>query len=77
MPIYVYEAISRKSGETQKRYEIKQGMLDKPLTSHPETGEPIRRVILGGLGVLSSPGKKNRAGNPGSCGCGGSGCCGG
>jgi len=29
-------------------------MDDKPLTKHPETGEPIRRVVLGGYGTLSS-----------------------
>jgi hypothetical protein len=46
-------------------------MNAKPLTKHPETGEQIRRVVLGGFGVLSS---KPASGNSGSscgpdCGC--------
>jgi len=48
-------------------------MNAKPLTKHPETGEPIRRVVLGGFGMLSS----KPASNSGSaCGCGPGGCCG-
>ena len=27
-------------------------MKDKPLTKHPETGEPVERVITGGCGVV-------------------------
>jgi len=76
MPIYLYETVSGKSGEKPTQYEIKQGMHDEPLTSHPETGEVIRRIIMGGLGVLRSTGKEKQAEKPGSC-CGGSGCCGG
>jgi len=75
MPIYVYEVISRKPGEKPEYFEVEQGMLDRPLTKHPESGEPIRRVILGGIGVLSSTGGKKKADNSGSC-CGGLGCCG-
>jgi len=75
MPIYVYETISRNSGDNPKYFEVKQGMLDRPLTKHPESGEPIRRVILGGIGVLSSTGGKKKSNDSGSC-CGGSGCCG-
>jgi len=29
-------------------------MNDAPLTKHPDTGEPIRRFVLGGFGTLSS-----------------------
>jgi ribosomal protein S4 len=28
---------------------------DAPLTRHPDTGEPVRRVISGGYGVMSKP----------------------
>ena len=69
MPIYVYETIPVKTGEKPKRYEIRQSMKDEPLTTHPETGEPIRRVILGGFGILSSTGG-------GRCSGGNSKCCG-
>lgn len=69
MPIYVYESIPGKPGEKAQCYEIEQSMTDEPLTTLPETGEPIRRVILGGYGILSSTGKeKNSSGcGPGCC----------
>jgi len=47
-------------------------MNAKPLTKHPETGEPIRRVVLGGFGVLSS---KTASNSSSSCGCASGGCC--
>jgi len=51
MATYVYETIPKEAGEEPRRYEIVQSMKDAPLTHHPETGEPIKRVILGGYGV--------------------------
>ena len=47
MTTYVYEPIHQKGGGKPRYYEIKQKMDDKPLTKHHETGEPIRRVVLG------------------------------
>jgi predicted nucleic acid-binding Zn ribbon protein len=41
MPVYVYETLD---GAT--RFELEQSMREAPLTAHPETGEPVRRVIL-------------------------------
>jgi len=74
MITYVYETIPSKAGEKPRYYEIKQNMADKPLTTHPETGEPIRRVVLGGFGVLSSKPASSRSNS--SCGCVPGGCCG-
>ena len=45
MPTYVYETV-REDGTGGDRFELVQRMTDKPLTTHPETGEPVRRVIL-------------------------------
>ena len=71
---YLYETIPSKKGEKAKQFEIKQSANDAPLTKHPETGEPIRRVILGGWGLVSN--KAKAGGSPkGGCGCGPSGCC--
>ncbi len=42
MPIYVYELADADSPE---RFEFFQKMSDPPLTEHPETGQPIRRVV--------------------------------
>ena len=75
MTTYVYETIPQKPGEKPRLFEIKQSMKDAPLVQHPETGEPIRRVVLGGYGVLKSGGRKSAAPAGGghccgpSCGC--------
>ena len=44
MPFYVYEVLL-KDGETGQQFEIMQKMSDPPLTEHPSTGQPVRRVI--------------------------------
>ncbi len=74
MTTYVYESISSQSGEKPRLFEIKQSMNAAPLTKHPDTGEPIRRVVMGGFGVLKSGGAEKPA--KGSSCCGPSGCCG-
>jgi predicted nucleic acid-binding Zn ribbon protein len=64
MATYVYETIPQAPGEATTQFEIKQSMKDAPLTRHPETGAPVRRVITGGFGLIgantgkSSEGKK-------------------
>ena len=74
MTTYVYETIPQKPDEKPVYFEVKQSMQDAPLTNHPENGQPIRRVILGGYGVLKSgaPAPKPAGGG---CGCGPAGCC--
>ncbi len=69
MTTYVYETIPQKRGEKPRYFEIKQNMNDQPLAKHPDTGEPIRRVVLGGFGVLSS-GKSGSEPSSGSTCCG-------
>ncbi len=73
MTTYVYETIPSKAGEKPRYFEIKQNMNAKPLTKHPQTGEPIRRVVLGGFGTLSS---KSGADSGSGCGCKPGTCCG-
>lgn len=70
---YLYETIPAHADDAVKQYEVQQGMNDQPLTHHPETGEPIRRVILGGWGLLK--GSTKLESTNGGCGCGPSGCC--
>lgn len=70
---YLYETVPPLDGGTTKHYELQQGANDAPLTQHPETGEPIRRVILGGWGLRPDATKLESTG--GGCGCGPSGCC--
>jgi predicted nucleic acid-binding Zn ribbon protein len=73
MTTYVYEPIRQEAGEKHRYFEIKQNMKDAPLTKHPETGEPIRRVVLGGFGALNSKGSTESAS---TCGCKPGSCCG-
>jgi len=40
MPIYVYKGL-----ESGEYFEVEQSIHDDPLTHHPETGEPVKRVI--------------------------------
>ncbi len=71
---YIYETTDPK--KPVRRFEVTQSMKDEPLRFDPETGEPVRRVITGGVGVLvpgSSAGPS--VGSVGSHGCGpGCGC---
>jgi putative FmdB family regulatory protein len=46
MPTYEYK---REDGST---FEMIQGMNDTPLTSCPTTGQPVKRIISGGGGVV-------------------------
>jgi len=40
MPIYVYKGL-----ESGEYFEVEQSIHEDPLTHHPETGEPVKRVI--------------------------------
>ena len=40
MPVYVYKNLT--TGET---FELQQRMSERALTTHPETGEPVKRLI--------------------------------
>lgn len=44
MPIYTYEYIL-KDGTGGETFELFQRMAAAPLTTHPDTGVPIRRLI--------------------------------
>ena len=76
MTTYVYETIPRMPGEEPRRFEVRQSMNDQPLANHPETGEPVRRVVLGGFGIKTSakPQRPSRPPSGHSCCGGGCGC---
>lgn len=44
MPTYDY-AVIKPDGTLGERFEVFQAMSDKPLTKHPETGEPVKRMV--------------------------------
>jgi len=64
MATYVYETIPREGGAAPRRFEVVQSMKDAPLTRHPDTGEPVRRIISGGFGLLEKAGPKAPAAAP-------------
>ena len=51
MPTYVYETIPEDSAAQPRRFEVFQSMRDDALTHDPDSGEPVRRIITGGIGV--------------------------
>ncbi|HXG46884.1 MAG TPA: zinc ribbon domain-containing protein [Methylomirabilota bacterium] len=53
MATYVYETIPQKPGAKPRRFEIEQKMSEPALTRDPKTGEPVRRVIVGGSGLVT------------------------
>lgn len=44
MPLYVYEVVLP-DGSGGEQFEVLQKMADAPLTLHPESGEPVRRIF--------------------------------
>jgi predicted nucleic acid-binding Zn ribbon protein len=79
MPIYVYETIPSAPGVAAERFEVRQSMADAPLTQHPDSGLPVRRVLSGGLVTFTSGQSGDACGLPGgsmpSGGCGSGNCC--
>lgn len=72
MTTYIYETIPERAGTKPKQYELRQSMADAPLTRHPETGEPIRRVIAGGYGFIAQKAAPPPQACGGQCACYGS-----
>lgn len=54
MPTYIYESMPP-DGRTPERFEVFQRMTDTPLTEHPQTGDPVRRIVTGGMGIMGKP----------------------
>lgn len=53
MPTYVYETIPADGKTSPRRFELVQRMTDEPLRVDPDTGEPVRRVVTGGIGLMT------------------------
>ena len=73
MATYIYETVPQDKEEQPHRFEWQQSMKDAPLSSHPETGQPVRRVITGGYGFSVAGKASSPAPAPAQSG----GCCGG
>lgn len=46
MPTYVYEVLDEAGEPTGDRFELVEAMSDDPITEHPETGQPVRRMFV-------------------------------
>ncbi|HDP37256.1 MAG TPA: zinc ribbon domain-containing protein [Candidatus Atribacteria bacterium] len=62
MPTYEY--ICESCGY---KFEKFQQMSDKPLKECPKCGEQVKRLISGGMGVITSGGKDNSLFSGGTC----------
>jgi predicted nucleic acid-binding Zn ribbon protein len=76
LPTYIYETIPKDPNAAPRRFEYVQSMRDDPLRFDPVTGEPVRRIITGGLGALTGSSAESSAhgGGCGSHACGGGHC---
>lgn len=55
MPTYIYETVPTRAGEEPRRFEIFQGINEPSLQRDPDSGQPVRQVIPGGI-ALKVPG---------------------
>jgi hypothetical protein len=53
MATYVYETVPKNPKEKPRRFEVEQKMSDPPLKVDPTTKLPVRRVIVGGSGLVT------------------------
>lgn len=44
MPVYTYQIV-REDGTPGEMFDVVRKMSDPPLTHHPETGEPVKRIF--------------------------------
>jgi predicted nucleic acid-binding Zn ribbon protein len=78
MATYIYETVPDSPDLPIRRFEVKQSMKDSPLTHDPETGQRVRRVIAGGMGVIMAGARATGGARPSSksgCGAGRCSCC--
>ncbi len=69
MATYVYETVPSGPRGPERRFEVVQSMREQPLTRHPDTGEPVRRVITGGYGFIRTGEKTAPPSAPCAPGC--------
>ena len=74
MPTYVYEIVAPNSAAKPRQFEVFQKMSDAPLAVDPGSGKPVRRIIVGGVGIKLKGLKRSTVVNKKSaaataCGC--------
>ena len=74
MPTYIYETIPNEGSQESRRFELIQRMSDQALSVDPNTGEAVRRIVTGGIGIKLGGLKRSTVVNKRSaaataCGC--------
>jgi hypothetical protein len=69
MAIYEYEILGP-DGKPKGIYEAEQKMSEPALTEHPETGEPLRRILSATFAHGSKSSSESVGCETGSCGSG-------
>jgi predicted nucleic acid-binding Zn ribbon protein len=72
MATYIYETVPDSPDNEVRRFEIRQSMKDDPLTVDPLTGQRVRRVIAGGVGIVTGARARMLSSHTcraGQCGC--------
>ena len=69
MAIYEYEILGP-DGQPRGIYEVEQKMSEPALTEHPETGEPLRRILSATFAHGSRSSPESVACESGACGSG-------
>jgi predicted nucleic acid-binding Zn ribbon protein len=75
MATYIYETVPDSPDVPVRRFEIKQSMKDAALAHDPETGQKVRRVIAGGIGIMTGARSSSLQSAKSTCGTGRCGCC--
>ncbi len=57
MPTYLY-CVVHQDGSDGEHFEVFQAMAESPLTTHPQTGEPVRRLPVISQVQFGSDGKR-------------------
>lgn len=71
MPAYEYECAA-----CSHHFEQRQKMSDTPVSTCPDCGGSVKRLISGGAGAISKGSGQSSAAERMGCGMGGGACCG-
>lgn len=74
MPTYVYETIPADPEQEPERFEMFQKISEAPLTHHPVSNDPVRKIIAGSFAmerrlVNGGVNISRASAGAGACGC--------
>lgn len=74
MPTYIYETVPSDPNQEPRRLEVFQRMSENALEFDPDSGERVKKIITGGIGVVGNVLRRSTVVNKSSaaataCGC--------